>query len=121
MSAITMSDVTHAVGPRDVALSLLDRYDQCSGALYDELREVCRALLRSPTQADVDSAREHARMHMSAATMAAETTELACARLVAQQSLVDAALGLMNGDEVSPAALQTLLEEADAYRNRRPS
>lgn len=116
-----MSDVSHVVGPRDVALSLLDRYDGCEGALYEELREVCRALLRSPTQADLDSAREHTRMHMSAAASAAETAELACGRLAAQQSLVDASLGLMNGDEVSPAALQTLLEEADAYRKKRPS
>lgn len=116
-----MSDVSHVVGPRDVALALLDRYDGCEGALYDELREVCRALLRSPTQADLDSAREHTRMHMASATTAAQTAETACARLAAQQKLVDSALSLLSGDEVSPAALQTLLEEADEYRKKRPS
>lgn len=117
-----MSDVTHAVGPRDVALSLLDRYDGCEGALYDELREVCRALLRSPTQADVDSAREHTRMHMSSATMAAETAATACGRLAAQQALVDAALEVVGPDGVVRVdKLQTLLEEADEYRKKRPS
>lgn len=117
-----MSDVSHVVGPRDVALSLLDRYDGCEGALYDELREVCRALLRSPTQADVDSAREHTRMHMSSATMAAETAATACGRLAAQQALVDAALEVVGPDGVVRVdKLQTLLEEADEYRKKRPS
>lgn len=111
----------------EIARGMIARYEGCSGALYEEIGVVCSALLhRERALAEVAILQSKLREQVSATAAAAHTTEIALARLAAQEPVMLAACAVSAdhspmGGERHDALVRSLDDAVAAWREARPS